>query len=74
MLRQRVITAFVLMCFLLPALFAPVVWPFAMLTLLAIAVAAWEWGRLNGAGAVSLLLGIARDHRGRGLGRGLPLG
>ena len=59
MLRQRVITAFVLMCFLLPALFAPVAWPFAVLTLLAIAVAAWEWGRLNGAGVVSLPLGIA---------------
>jgi len=33
MLKQRVITALVLIAFLLPALFAPVAWPFALLSL-----------------------------------------
>ena len=57
MLKQRVITAVILLAILLPALFASAVWPFALLTLLAVAAAGWEWGRLNGmesAGAVGL--------------------
>ena len=58
MLKQRVITALVLMCFLLPALFAPMAWPFEVLTLLGIAAAGWEWGRLNGAGGASVALGV----------------
>ena len=58
MLKQRVITALVLMCFLLPALFAPMAWPFAVLTLLLIAAAGWEWGRLNGAGSASVAMGV----------------
>jgi phosphatidate cytidylyltransferase len=48
MLKQRVITAVLLMLVLLPALFAPSAWPFAALTLLMIAAAGWEWARLNG--------------------------
>ena len=59
MLRQRVITALVLMCFLLPALFAPMAWPFALLSLALIAAAGWEWGRLNGAGRASVVMGVA---------------
>ena len=59
MLKQRVITALVLVAFLLPALFAPIAWPFALLSLLMIAAAGWEWGRLNGAGSASLLVGAA---------------
>lgn len=47
MLRQRVITAVLLMLVLLPALFAPSPWPFAALTLVMIAAAGWEWARLN---------------------------
>lgn len=47
MLKQRVITAVVLLAVLLPAMFAPMVWPFALLTLLGIAAAGWEWARLN---------------------------
>ena len=43
MLKQRVLTALVLVGLLLPALFAPVAWPFALLTLLLIAAAGWEW-------------------------------
>jgi phosphatidate cytidylyltransferase len=56
-LKQRIITALVLMCFLLPALFAPVAWPFAVLSLVLIAAAGWEWGRLNGARAAALIMG-----------------
>jgi phosphatidate cytidylyltransferase len=57
MLKQRVITAVVLLAFLLPALFAAPAWPFALLTLLLIGAAGWEWGRLNGAGAAAIVLG-----------------
>lgn len=48
MLKQRVITALVLLALLLPALFASVSWPFLALTLVLITAGAWEWGRLNG--------------------------
>ncbi len=54
MLRQRVITALVLLAVLLPALFAKATWPFALLTLLMIGASGWEWARLNGAGAASV--------------------
>jgi len=50
MLLQRVITALVLMALLLPALLAASPLPFALLTLLLIGAAGWEWGRLNGLG------------------------
>jgi phosphatidate cytidylyltransferase len=40
-LKQRVITALVLIAFLLPALFAGQGWPFALLTLVLIAAAGW---------------------------------
>lgn len=59
MLRQRVITAVLLLAVLLPALFYSSIAPFAALTLLLIVAAGWEWARLNGAGArLSLALGI----------------
>ena len=58
MLKQRVITALVLIAFLLPALFAPMAWPFAFLSLVLIAAAGWEWGRLNGAGTASIAMGV----------------
>lgn len=48
MLKQRVITALVLLALFLPALFASVTWPFMVLTLLLMTAGAWEWGRLNG--------------------------
>lgn len=48
MLKQRVITAVVLLALLLPALFYPSPEPFCALTLLLIVGAGWEWGRLNG--------------------------
>lgn len=49
MLKQRVITALVLVAILLPALAAEAAWPFALLTLVFVAAAGWEWSRLNGA-------------------------
>jgi phosphatidate cytidylyltransferase len=58
MLKQRVITALVLMCFLLPALFASMAWPFALLSMLGISAAAWEWGRLNQAGGLAIGMGV----------------
>ncbi len=58
MLGQRIVTAAVLLALLLPALFASQPWAFAALTLLLIAAAGWEWGRLNDAGGPgSLALG-----------------
>jgi phosphatidate cytidylyltransferase len=48
MLKQRVITAIILLMVSLPALFHPSpVW-LGMLGMALIAAAAWEWGRLNG--------------------------
>lgn len=59
MLKQRVITAVVLLALLLPALFYPEPWPFVALMLLLIAAAGWEWGRLNGlSGAAAWGLGF----------------
>lgn len=48
MLKQRVITAVVLLLILLPALFYPSPWPFSGVALVLISLAAWEWARLNG--------------------------
>jgi phosphatidate cytidylyltransferase len=48
MLKQRIITAVVLLAILLPALFWRTPEPFMALVLLLIAAGGWEWGRLNG--------------------------
>lgn len=48
MLKQRVITAIVLLAILLPALFWPRPQPFMVVTLILLAAGGWEWGRLNG--------------------------
>jgi phosphatidate cytidylyltransferase len=58
-LKQRIITALVLLAFLIPALVARPIWPFALLTLAAMAAAGWEWVRLNQGGSYSLPLGAA---------------
>lgn len=50
MLKQRVITAMVLLAILLPALFYKTPTPFFTIALLLIAAGAWEWGRLNALG------------------------
>lgn len=55
MLRQRVITALILVAILLPALFATSPVPFIVLSLVAIAAAAWEWARLNGVTGVGAI-------------------
>ncbi|MBO9680580.1 MAG: phosphatidate cytidylyltransferase [Acidovorax sp.] len=57
MLKQRVITALVLLAILLPALFYTNPLPFTVVVLVLMAAGAWEWGRLNGfgpAGSVAL--------------------
>ena len=48
MLQQRVLTALALLAILLPALLYPSFVPFALVVLVLMAAAAWEWGRLNG--------------------------
>lgn len=56
MLKQRVLTALVLLAILLPSLFYPSPLPFTVVVLVLMAAAAWEWARLNGvpgAGAVA---------------------
>lgn len=57
MLKQRVITALVLLAILLPALFYPSPEPFCLLALVLIAAGAWEWGRLNSCSQTVALLG-----------------
>lgn len=52
MLKLRVITALVLMAVLLPALFYPSVYPFALLATVMIMAAGWEWARMNGVDSV----------------------
>jgi phosphatidate cytidylyltransferase len=59
MLKQRVITAVVLLAILLPALFYPSYVPFCAVTLVLISAGGWEWGRLNGCSQpLSVLLGL----------------
>jgi phosphatidate cytidylyltransferase len=79
MLKQRIITAIVLLAILLPALFWPSPVPFAAVALILISAASWEWGRLNGLGqgaavlaaGVCLLLCVASWFLGL-LARPLP--
>jgi len=60
MLRQRVITALLLVAVFLPALFHPDPRFLAGLSLVMIALAAWEWARLVGCGpSPSVLLALA---------------
>ncbi len=60
MLRQRVITALILVGVIFATLAVRNPWPFALATLALLAAGAWEWGRLNGASSrVSFALGAA---------------
>ncbi len=60
MLKQRILTALVLLAILLPALFYHSPVPFTAVILVLMAAAAWEWGRLNACGPVgSVLVGAA---------------
>ncbi|GAB3659908.1 phosphatidate cytidylyltransferase [Ramlibacter alkalitolerans] len=59
MLKQRVITAIVLLAILLPALFWKTPEPFLAITLILIAAGGWEWGRLNGLSpGMNIVLGL----------------
>lgn len=58
MLKQRVITAVVLLLVLLPSLMSGSVWPFGLLTVLMIGAAAWEWGRLNAVPRFAIAMGL----------------
>ena len=59
MLKQRIITAVLLLAVLLPALFWPSPLPFALVVLVLLAAGAWEWGRLNGLSQVGALACMA---------------
>jgi phosphatidate cytidylyltransferase len=56
MLKQRIITAVVLLAILLPALFWPSPLPFMAVALILIGAGTWEWGRLNGLAHAGALL------------------
>jgi phosphatidate cytidylyltransferase len=59
MLKQRILTAIVMLAVLLPALFYPSPVPFACVMLVLIGAAAWEWGCLNGYGSrLSIFIGL----------------
>jgi phosphatidate cytidylyltransferase len=47
MLRQRIITALLMLAILLPAVFYPSPVPFGVVALVLIAAGAWEWARMN---------------------------
>jgi phosphatidate cytidylyltransferase len=55
MLKQRVITALVMLAILLPATFYVSALPFGLVTLVLLACGAWEWARLNGLGSTASL-------------------
>jgi len=59
MLKQRVITAVLLLAVLIPALFSSSPYPFGVVSLVLIACAAWEWSRLNGfVGSAAIIHGL----------------
>jgi phosphatidate cytidylyltransferase len=67
MLRQRIVTALVLVALILGSLMARSVWPFALLTLALVAAAGWEWARLNQAdNGLALAMGVAVALAGAG--------
>ena len=59
MLKQRVITAIILLAILLPAMFYTTPVPFCAVALALIAAGGWEWGRLNACSSlISIALGL----------------
>jgi len=59
MLKQRIITALILLAVLVSALLYPSIEPFVLLSLLLIVAAGWEWARLNAsAPAMAKAVGI----------------
>ncbi len=60
MLLPRIFTAAALVLLILASLAQTSLWPFALLTLVLVAAAGWEWGRLNQVGGrVSVMFGLA---------------
>jgi phosphatidate cytidylyltransferase len=58
MLKQRIITALLLLAVVLPAMFHSSVVPFAALAVLMVSAAGWEWARMNALpGRAALLIG-----------------
>ena len=55
MLKQRILTALVLLGILIPALFHPNAFWIALAGMVLVSAAAWEWGRLNQLGLLSAL-------------------
>ena len=47
MLKQRIITALLMLAILLPAVFYPSPIPFGLVALVLLAAGAWEWARMN---------------------------
>lgn len=77
-MRQRVITALVLLAVLLPTLWVSATWPFALFALVLATAGTWEWARLSGLGPrASLLyaaaLAVVVAVWGMGLGGVAPL-
>jgi phosphatidate cytidylyltransferase len=69
MLRERIITALVLLALLIPAVIAESPLPFALLTLVMMAAAGWEWARLcQLPPAACVLAGVALGAVCGGLG------
>jgi phosphatidate cytidylyltransferase len=58
MLKQRVITAVVLITVLMISVLINMPWPFSLLTISLMAAAAWEWSRLNKASTVAMVITI----------------
>lgn len=56
MLKQRIITAVLMLAVLLPAVFYPVPEVFAGVALVLISAAAWEWARMNQSGPLASLV------------------
>ena len=48
MLKQRIITALIMLAIVIPTLLYPSAWPFCLLALLFMTAGAWEWARMNG--------------------------
>jgi phosphatidate cytidylyltransferase len=48
MLKQRVITALIMLVIVIPTLLYPNAWSFCLLALVFMAAGAWEWARMNG--------------------------
>jgi phosphatidate cytidylyltransferase len=59
MLKQRVITAVLLLAVLIPSVLSSSAYPFGAVSIVLIACAAWEWSKLNGfGGAAAVFFGL----------------